>query len=107
MCSTFVESCHTDEITFRLWQPLPAYVYDENGNRLWGNEQCGVMKNGDPCLVPGCTVSIKWGLFTGHVLALMQVPEKDNGGSRKRRQALEDRPCNKFRHAFHEICNNL
>ena len=52
-----VESCHTDDITFRLWQPLPPYVYDEDGNRLWGNEQCYNTDDGEPCLVPGCEVS--------------------------------------------------
>ena len=53
-----VEGCHTDDITFRLWQPLPPYVYDEAGNRLWGNEQCYNKDDGEPCLVPGCEVSL-------------------------------------------------
>ena len=29
------EGCHkSDNIEFRLWQPLPPFVFDEDGNRF-------------------------------------------------------------------------
>ena len=39
------EACHkSDNIEFRLWQPLPPFVFDEEGNRF---ESAALMKRID------------------------------------------------------------
>merc|ERR1719365_56821 len=49
------DACHkSDNIEFRLWQPLPPFVFDEDGNRLHGNEQCGVKVDYAVCYLNGC-----------------------------------------------------
>ena len=27
------DCCHTDDLTYLIWQPLPPYVMDDDGNR--------------------------------------------------------------------------
>ena len=51
-----VLSCQSDDVVIRLWQPLPPYVFNSEGARLLGNEQCYNKDDGDACLVPGCEV---------------------------------------------------
>ena len=61
--------CHTDDITFKIWQPLPPYAYDEDGDRLLGAEQCSIVHvnedNEDdlifqnrPCIYPDCVTEV-------------------------------------------------
>jgi len=54
MMATISLTCLKDDITFRIWQPLPAIILDENGNALKGSEQCGHQPDLSSCWVYGC-----------------------------------------------------
>ena len=34
MFPQMTKCCHTDDITFKLWQPLPPYIMDKDGHRF-------------------------------------------------------------------------
>ena len=37
MFPQMTKCCHTDDITFKLWQPLPPYIMDKDGHRFAGH----------------------------------------------------------------------
>ena len=51
-----MESCHKDDIKINYWQPLPPSIYDVNGERLYGYEECGMLGTDmQSCHNPDCT----------------------------------------------------
>jgi len=47
-------ACLKDDITFRIWQPLPPVILNENGTMLQGSNQCGDREDLRPCWIQGC-----------------------------------------------------
>ena len=53
---TVVQGCHKDDIRINYWQPLPPSIYDENGERLYGYDECGMLGTDmQACFNPDCT----------------------------------------------------
>ena len=51
-----METCHKDDIRINYWQPLPASIYDVNGERLYGYDECGMLGTDmQSCHNPDCT----------------------------------------------------
>ena len=51
-----VEGCHKDDIRINYWQPLPPSIYDADGVRLYGYEECGLLGTDmQSCTNPDCT----------------------------------------------------
>ena len=51
-----MQGCHKDDIRINYWQPLPPSIYDENGERLYGYDECGLLGTDmQACFNPDCT----------------------------------------------------
>merc|ERR1712215_293577 len=80
-----VQSCHSDDLVLRIWKPLPPYVFDSEGKRLEGIEQCYDDNDMDWCTVPDCQV------------------ETDTGNSSN---TVEEDSCSNYR-CFAGFCRHL
>ncbi|XP_023339727.1 uncharacterized protein LOC111709977 [Eurytemora carolleeae] len=62
LLSTLISSvytCQSDDIVFRMWQPLPPVILDEAGNPLEGLKECGNFPDQTQCWAEGCIADDK------------------------------------------------